>query len=63
LNEKEAIALLISSGCSPDVIEHCRSVAEYAKQISIAISENAKRKEHPMNIDIDAVFLGLCSMI
>ena len=58
MNEKEAIALLISSGCSPDVIEHCRAVAEYAKKIAIDISENAKRKGHPMNIDIDAVFLG-----
>ena len=58
MNETEAIALLISTGCSPGVIEHCRAVAEYAKKIALAISENAKRKEHPVNIDIDAVFLG-----
>jgi len=49
---------LISTGCSPGVIEHCRAVAEYAKKIALAISENAKRKGHPVNIDIDAVFLG-----
>jgi uncharacterized protein len=58
LNEKEAIDLLINTGCSPDIIEHCRAVAECAKQIAMAISENAKRKGQPMNIDIDAVFLG-----
>ena len=58
MNEKEAIALLISTGCSPDVIEHCMAVAEYAKQIAEAVGENAKRKGHPVNIDIDAVFLG-----
>lgn len=58
MNEQEAIALLVSSGCSPDVIEHCWAVAEYAKKIALAISENSKRKGHPTNIDIDAVFLG-----
>jgi uncharacterized protein len=58
LNEKEAIGLLVSKGCSPDVIEHCRAVAEYAKKIALAVNENTKRKGHPSNIDTDAVFLG-----
>jgi len=58
LNEKDAIAFLISSGCSPDVIEHCKAVAEYARKIAINIRENASGKGDPINIDVDAVFVG-----
>ncbi len=58
MKENEAIALLIRSGCSPDVIEHCKAVAEYAKQIAINIRENTRRKKHPVPIDVDAVFMG-----
>jgi uncharacterized protein len=58
LNEKDAIALLISSGCSPDVIEHCRAVADYAREIAINIRDNASRKGHPVQIDVEAVFVG-----
>lgn len=56
MNEKDAIALLISSGCPPDVIEHCKAVADYAREIAINIRDNASR--HPMQIDVDAVFVG-----
>jgi uncharacterized protein len=56
LNEKDAIAFLIRSGCSPDVIEHCKAVAEYAREIAINIRENASRKGDP--IHVDAVFVG-----
>lgn len=58
MNEKDAIAFLISSGCSPDLIEHCRAVAEYAKEIAIHIRENAYGKGDPIHIDVDAVFVG-----
>ncbi len=56
MNENDAIALLIRSGCSPDVIEHCKAVAEYARKIAINIRENASGKGSP--IDIDVVFVG-----
>lgn len=58
MNEKDAIDLLIRSGCSADVIEHCRAVADYAKKIAINIRENAAHKGQQVQIDIDAVFLG-----
>jgi len=58
LNEKDAIAFLISSGCSPDVIEHCKAVAEYARNIAINIRDKASGNGDPINIDVDAVFVG-----
>jgi len=58
LNEKDAINLLKSSGCSPDVIEHCKAVAEYARQIAINIRDYGMRKGQPVQIDIDTVFTG-----
>ncbi len=58
LKEKDAIALLISSGCSPDVIEHCKTVAEYARQIAINIRKRAWEKGQSIDIDMDAVYLG-----
>lgn len=58
LKEKDAIAFLISSGCSSDVIEHCKTVAEYARQIAIDIKKSAENRGRSINIDIDAVFLG-----
>ena len=58
MNEKDAIDLLIRSGCSADVIEHCRAVADYAKKIAINIRENATHKGQQVQIDIDAVFMG-----
>jgi len=58
LNENDAIALLIRSGCSPDLIEHCKAVAEYAREIAINIRENASGKGDHIHIDVDAVFVG-----
>ena len=58
MNEKDAIALLISSGCSPDVIEHCKAVADHAREIAINIRDNTSRKGHPVQIDVNAVFIG-----
>jgi uncharacterized protein len=58
ITEKDATALLIRSGCSYDVIEHCMAVAEYARKIALDISSCAEKKGHPINIDIDAVFIG-----
>jgi len=58
VNEKEAIALLIAAGCSSPVIDHCKTVAGYAKEIAMKISENAVKKGSKAHIDIDAVFIG-----
>lgn len=58
LKEKDALELLIKSGCSQEVIEHCKTVAGYAKQIALDIIKNAKKKGQPVNIDVDSVFLG-----
>lgn len=54
MNEKYAIAFLVFSGCSPDVIEHCKAVAKYAREIAL----NIREKGDPINIDINAVFAG-----
>ncbi len=58
MNEKDAITLLVGSGCSPGVIEHCRTVAGHARKIATAINECAGEKGTPVNIDVDAVFIG-----
>ena len=58
LTEKDAVVLLVSSGCSPDVIEHCKTVAEYARQIAINIRKSTGKKGQSIDIDIDAVYLG-----
>ncbi len=58
LTEKDAIALLISSGCSPDVIDHCKIVAEHARQIAINIRKSSQKKGQSIDIDMDAVYLG-----
>ncbi len=58
MNEKDAIDLLITSGCSSSVIEHCRTVAAFAKKIAIDIKRCGEKKGTPLNIDMDAVFLG-----
>jgi len=58
LNEKNAITLLQSSGCSTDVIEHCKAVADYARKIAINIRDNSIRKGHPVQIDVESVFVG-----
>lgn len=58
MNEKEAIALLIKAGCSSSVIDHCKIVAGYAKEIAVKINENAVKKGNPAGIDINAVIIG-----
>ena len=58
MNEKDAIDLLISSGCSSSVIGHCRTVAAYARKIAFDIEKCAKKKGTSVNIDIDAIYLG-----
>ncbi len=58
MNEKDATALLVKYGCSSDVIEHSRTVAGYAREIALNIAKSAEKKGHPLNIDMDAVFLG-----
>jgi len=58
LNEKEAIGLLRKSRCSPDVIEHCRTVASYAREIALDIRNCALKKGVQVNIDVDLVFAG-----
>lgn len=58
MNEKDAIALLINSGCSQEVLEHCRLVAKHARKIALDIKRCAEKKGHSTNLDVDAVFLG-----
>ena len=58
MREKDAISLLISSGCSSSVIEHCKAVAKHAREIALEISRCAGKRGKPVYIDIDAVFLG-----
>ncbi|HEY9206670.1 MAG TPA: TIGR00295 family protein [Candidatus Methanoperedens sp.] len=58
MNEKEAISLLVRSGCSAGVIEHCKTVAEHARKIAIEINRCSEKKGKSTDIDIEAVFLG-----
>jgi uncharacterized protein len=58
VKEKDALALLIKAGCSSSVIDHCKTVAGYAKEIAIQISESAANDGHPVDIDIEVVFIG-----
>jgi uncharacterized protein len=58
LNEKEAIALLITEGCSSSVIDHCKTVAGLAREIAVNILGKAVGKGIHVDIDIDAVFIG-----
>ena len=58
MSEDEAIALLTGSGCSPDVIGHCRTVAGYARTIALRINRCAKKKGTQVSVDVDAVFIG-----
>lgn len=58
MKETEALDFLFKSGCSPDVIEHCRAVAQYAREIALNINACAKKKGMNVNIDTDLVFIG-----
>lgn len=58
MKEKEAIDLLRKSGCSPGVIEHCKVVAAYAREIAMDISRRSIMKGVPVEIDLDLVYAG-----
>ncbi len=58
MNENEAIGLLRRSGCSPDVIEHCKTVASYAREIALDIRNCALKRGDQVKIDVDLVFAG-----
>ncbi len=58
MNEIEAIELLRKSGCSAGVIEHCRVVASYAREIALDIRNCALKRGAEVKIDIDLVFAG-----
>ena len=58
MNEIEAIELLRKSGCSAGVIDHCRAVASYAKEIALDIRNCALKRGTEVKIDIDLVFIG-----
>ncbi len=58
MNERESLALLVKCGCSPNVIEHCKTVAEYARKIAVNIRGCAEKQGQPIGLDMEAVFLG-----
>ncbi len=58
MKEKEAIALLIKAGCSSSVIEHCKTVAEYARKIALDIENCARKRGVPINIDMNCIIIG-----
>lgn len=58
MNENEAIGMLKIAGCSLDVIEHCKIVASYAREIALDIRKCALKRGVQVNIDIDLVFAG-----
>ena len=58
MNENEAIGLCRIAGWSPDVIEHCKTVASYAREIALDIGNCALKRGVHVNIDIDLVFAG-----
>ncbi len=58
MTEKEAIALLVTRGCSSSVIEHCKAVARLARKIALNITGCAEKKGTPSDIDIDSIFIG-----
>ncbi len=58
MNEIEAIELLANTGCSSGVIEHCRAVAAYAREIAEDIRSCALKRGEHVDIDIEIVYLG-----
>lgn len=58
MNEIEAIELLQKSGCSDGVIEHCKAVASYAREIALDIRNCVLKRGAEVKIDIDLVFNG-----
>lgn len=58
MRETDAINLLINSGCSPNVVEHCRAVARYARKIALDINRCAHKRGTSIKADVDIVFVG-----
>ncbi len=58
MKETDAIDLLRKSGCSQGVIEHCRVVAAYAREIAQDIRDCAIKKGIDVGIDMDIVYAG-----
>lgn len=58
MKEIEAIDLLRKSGCPEGVVEHCRAVAEYAREIAEGIRTCSIKKGTHVKIDIDLVYIG-----
>lgn len=58
MNEDDAIALLNSAGCSKEVVEHCKLVAQHAKKLALSIKRCSEKKGSSIEIDVYAVFLG-----
>ncbi len=55
MTPEEAIRLLREAGCSPDIIEHCQMVAEYAREIA---EQYNSRCGHDRPADIELVTIG-----
>ena len=53
MKPEEAIRLLHKVGCSPNVIEHCLAVAEYASEIAMRYKER-----HHSHVNIELVTTG-----
>ena len=51
-SKKTAIALLVQSGCSPEIVEHCITVAEVATELAEACRKKG------VNVDVDLVEIG-----
>jgi len=51
-SQRTALKLLVESGCSPQVIKHCKTVMRLAVQIA----ENCKKKG--LNVDVQLVRIG-----
>lgn len=58
MRETDAITLIINSGCSPNVVEHCKTVAQYARKIALEINRCAQKRGTSIKVDVDAVFSG-----
>ena len=58
MKETDAIDLLRKAGCSQGVIEHCRAVAAYAKEIAQDIRDCAIKRGMDVSIDMDIVYAG-----
>ncbi len=57
MTPEDAINLLREAGCSPDVVEHCQTVAEYAREI--AEQYNSRHNSgHDRPADIELVTIG-----